>query len=130
MSPLKILVIDDEYGITFMVDKIYTYRGFTVFKASDGIKGVEIFDKERPELVFIDIHMPESPIDGVETLRRIKNIDEKANCVMLTRIYDNITIGETKELGALHYITKPFETEDLDKCIKEVEAKIAAEGGQ
>jgi len=71
-----------------------------------------------------------SPIDGVETLRRIKNIDEKANCVMLTRIYDNITIGETKELGALHYITKPFETEDLDKCIKEVEAKIAAEGGQ
>jgi len=52
MSPLKILVIDDEYGITFMVDKIYTYRGFTVFKASDGIKGVEIFDKERPELVF------------------------------------------------------------------------------
>lgn len=130
MSQLKILIIDDEYGITFMVDKIYSYRGFTVFKASDGIKGVEIFDKERPELVFIDIHMPESPIDGVETLRRIKNIDEKANCVMLTRIYDNITIGETKELGALHYITKPFETEDLDKCIKEVEAKIAAEGGQ
>jgi two-component system chemotaxis response regulator CheY len=130
MSQFKILIVDDEYGITFMVDKIYTKRGFTVFKASDGIKAVEIFKKERPDLVFIDIHMPYSPIDGVETLRQIKNIEQNASCVMLTRIYDNITIGETKALGAMHYITKPFETEDLDKCVKEVEAKIAAEGGQ
>ncbi len=130
MNKLKILIVDDEYGITFMVDKIYTKRGFIVFKASDGIKAVEIFEKEHPDLVFIDIHMPYSPIDGVETLERIKKIDQNANCVMLTRIYDNIIISQTKGLGAMHYITKPFETEDLDKCIKEVEAKIAAEGGQ
>ncbi len=130
MGQFKILIVDDEYGILLMVDKIYTKKGFTVFKASDGIKAVEIFGKKYPNLVFIDIHMPSSPIDGIEILGRIKKIDQNANCVMLTRIYDNISISQTKTLGAMHYITKPFETEDLDKCIKEVEAKIAAEGGQ
>ena len=119
MGQFKILIVDDEYGIVFMVEKIYKKRGFIVFGASDGIKAVEIFEKEHPDLTFIDIHMPYSPIDGIETLERIKKIDKNANCVMLTRIYDNISISQTKTLGAMHYITKPFQTEDLDKCINE-----------
>lgn len=130
MSKFKLLVVDDEKGILGMMDLIYRARGFEVFTASDGVKGVEIFDKERPELVLIDVHMPYSPIDGVETLKRIKDIDKGANCVMITRIYDNPVVARTKELGALHYIRKPFDIEDIDKCIKEVEIKIAAEGGQ
>lgn len=130
MSQLKILIVDDEYGIVFMVQKVYSKKGFITFGASDGIKAVEIFEKERPDLAFIDIHMPYSPIDGIETLRRIKVIDKNANCVMLTRIYDNISISQTKALGAMHYITKPFEIEDLDKCINEVQSKLKAEGGQ
>jgi len=130
MGQFKILIVDDEYGIVFMVEKIYKKRGFIVFGASDGIKAVEIFEKEHPDLIFIDIHMPYSPIDGIETLERIKKIDKNANCVMLTRIYDNMSISQTKRLGALHYITKPFQTEDLDKCINEVQSKLRAEGGQ
>ena len=126
MSQFKILIVDDEYGIVFMVEKIYKKRGFIVFGASDGIKAVEIFEKEHPDLIFIDIHMPYSPIDGIETLERIKKIDKNANCVMLTRIYDNISISQTKALGAMHYITKPFQTEDLDKCINEVQSKLRA----
>lgn len=128
MSQFKILIVDDEYGIVFMIEKIYSKRGFTVFGASDGIKALEIFEKERPDLVFIDIHMPFSPIDGIETLERIKKLDQNANCVMLTRIYDNTSISRTKALGAMHYITKPFVTEDLDKCINEVQIKLSAEG--
>jgi DNA-binding response OmpR family regulator len=128
MGQFKILIVDDERGIVFMIDKIYTKRGFTVFPASDGIQAVEIFEKERPDIAFIDIHMPYSPIDGIETLERIKKIDKNANCVMLTRIYDNISISQTKALGAMHYITKPFQTEDLDKCITEVQSKMMAEG--
>jgi len=130
MGQFKILIVDDEYGIVFMVEKVYKKKGFIVFSASDGVKAVEIFEKEHPDLVFIDIHMPYSPIDGIETLERIKKIDKNANCVMLTRIYDDISILQTKTLGAMHYITKPFLTEDLDKCISEVQSKLMAEGGQ
>jgi DNA-binding response OmpR family regulator len=129
MSQLKILIVDDEEGIVFLLQKVYKKKGFFVFGANDGIKAVEIFEKELPELVFIDIHMPFSPIDGIETLQRIKAIDKNANCVMLTRIYDNVSITQTKALGAMHYITKPFEIEDLDKCVNEVQSKLKAAGG-
>ena len=67
--------------------------------------------------------MPFSPIDGVETLKRIKDINKDANCVMVTRIYEGDSLTKTKAPGALHYITKPFELEELDKCIEEVKQK-------
>ena len=129
MRQLKILIIDDEKGIVFTVQKTYERKGFITFGASDGITAVELFKKEKPDIIFIDIHMPLSPIDGVETLERIKKIDQNANCVMLTRIYDELIISQTKRLGAMHYITKPFEIEDLDKCINEVQEKIKSQEG-
>jgi DNA-binding response OmpR family regulator len=129
MRQLKIMIIDDEEGIVFTVKKTYERKGFITFGASDGLTAVEVFKKERPDIIFIDIHMPFSAIDGIETLRRIKEIDEKTNCVMLTRIYDDNSITRTKALGAMHYITKPFEIEDLDKCISEVQEKLKPQEG-
>lgn len=67
--------------------------------------------------------MPYSPIDGIEVLKRIKDIDKNANCVMITCIDDKQAIVRSKELGALHYIPKPFETEEVNKCIDEVKQK-------
>jgi len=124
MSQFKLLIVDDEEGIVFFMKKIYEKRGYAVFGATDGITAVEIFKKKRPEIIFIDIHMPYSPIDGIEVLKRIKDIDKNAYCVMITRIDDKQAIVRSKELGALHYIPKPFETEDLDKCIDEVKEKL------
>ena len=124
MKQLKILAVDDEYGIVFLMEKVYKKKGYLTFGATDGIKAVEIFEKERPDITFIDIHMPYSPIDGIEVLRRIKAIDKNANCVMLTRIFDDESISNTKTLGAMHYVTKPFEIEDLDKCINEVQGSL------
>jgi YesN/AraC family two-component response regulator len=126
MSQLKLLIVDDEEGIVEMIKKIYSRKSFLTFGATDGIKAVEIFEKERPEIVFIDIHMPFSPIDGIEVLKRIKDIDKEASCVMLTRIYDKDCVQKSKNLGALHYLTKPFEIEDLDKCIDEIKEKRKA----
>ena len=123
MRQLKIMIIDDEKGIVFAIEKTYEKKGFIAFGASDGLTAIEVFQKERPDIIFIDIHMPFSAIDGIETLKRIKEIDKNANCVMLTRIYDDNSIMQTKALGAMHYITKPFEIEDLDRCIDEVKNK-------
>jgi DNA-binding response OmpR family regulator len=123
MSQFKLLIVDDEEDLVAMIERIYKRQGYLTLGATDGIKAVEIYDKERPDIVFIDIHMPLSPIDGVETLKRIKDINKDANCVMVTRIYEGDSIGKTKALGALHYVTKPFEIEELDKCIEEVKQK-------
>jgi len=119
MNQIKLLTVDDEEGIVEFISKIYTKKGFLTFSATDGITAVELFNKERPHISLIDVHMPYSPIDGIETLRRIKEIDKGAICIMLTRITDKEKVEAARKLGALHYITKPIELEDLDKVITE-----------
>ena len=123
-QPLKLLVVDDEPGIVDFTKKIYARKGFLTFGATDGIEAVEIFQKERPQISLIDIHMPYSPIDGIETLRRIKQIDPNACCIMVTRITENEPVRQAKALGAFHYVTKPLELDELDKVIEEAKAKV------
>lgn len=119
-QPLKLLVVDDEDGIVDFTQRIYQRKGFQTFGATDGVTAVEIFKKERPYISLIDIHMPFSPIDGIETLRRIKEVDPNAICIMVTRITEKDKIEQSKQLGASAYILKPLELEELDKVISEV----------
>lgn len=118
-QPLKLLVVDDEEGIVDFTKKIYSRKGFTTFGATDGITAVEIFHKERPQINLIDVHMPYSPIDGIETLKRIKEIDKNAVCIMVTRITEKDKVEAAKRLGASAYVLKPLELEELDKVISE-----------
>jgi len=119
IDKLKLLIVDDEEGIVDMIKRTYLEKGFVTFGATDGIKAVEIYEKERPEIALIDIHMPFSPIDGIETLKRIKNIDKNAICLMVTRIDQKDKIKAAKDLGALHYIPKPFTMSELDGAVNE-----------
>jgi len=119
MGKLKLLIVDDEEGIVELIKTYYSKKGFITFGTTDGIKGVEIFDKERPHISLIDVHMPYSPIDGIETLRRIKAIYKKAICIMVTRITENKEVEEARALGALHYIPKPLTLDELDIAVDE-----------
>lgn len=127
MDKLKLLIVDDEEGIVDMIKRTYLEKGFDTFGATDGIKAVEIYSKEHPEITLIDIHMPFSPIDGIETLKRIKDIDKKAICLMVTRIDQKDKIKAAKDLGALHYIPKPFTMSELDGAVNEA-ADIVRKG--
>ncbi len=120
---LKLLVVDDEEGIVDFTQRIYKRKGFITFGATDGIAAVAIFDKERPDVSLIDVHMPYSPIDGIETLKRIKEIDKNAVCIIVTRITEKDKVEQAKKLGAAAYVLKPLELEELDKVISEA-AKI------
>lgn len=119
MDKLKLLVVDDEEGIVDWLKRAYLEKGFDTFGTTDGVKAVEIYSKERPEITLIDIHMPFSPIDGIETLKRIKDIDKNAVCIMVTRIDQKDKIKAAKDLGALHYIPKPFTMSELDEAVNE-----------
>ncbi|MFA6636605.1 MAG: response regulator [Candidatus Omnitrophota bacterium] len=119
MDKFKLLIVDDEEGIVEFVKKAYEMKGFMTFGATDGIAAVDIFERERPEISLIDIHMPYSPIDGIETLRRIKKIDKDAVCLMITRIDEKKQVEEARELGALHYIMKPVTIAEMDVDINE-----------
>jgi two-component system response regulator (stage 0 sporulation protein F) len=118
------LIVDDEPGIVDFTKKIYARKDFLTFGATDGVTAVDVFKNEHPQICLIDIHMPYSPIDGIETLRRIKQLDPQACCIMITRITENEPVKQAKELGAFRYVTKPLDIEDLDKVIEEAKAAL------
>ena len=110
-SKIKILVVDDEEDITHFTAKILEYDGFKAFKALDGAQALAIFEKERPQICLIDVHLGYSKIDGMEVLRKIKQTDQSIECIMITRITDKDTITEAKKLGVKEYLLKPLASE-------------------
>jgi len=123
-QPLKLLVVDDEETIVYFTKKIFDKKGFITFGATDGITAVDIFQRERPHISLIDVHMPFSPIDGVETLRRIKEIDKDAVCLMVTRITDKNKVEDSKRFGALAYLKKPLDLDDLETAVEKAKTYI------
>jgi len=122
-SKIKILVVDDEEDITHFTAKILEYDGFKAFKALDGAQALEIFEKERPQICLIDVHLGYSKIDGMEVLRKIKQTDKNTECIMITRITDKDTISEAKKLGVKEYLLKPLASEQwLEKVHSAVNA--------
>lgn len=110
-SGIKILVVDDEEDIAHFTAKILEYDGFHALKAMDGAQALEIFEKERPQICLIDVHLGYSKIDGMEVLRKIKETDKNTECIMITRITDKNTIAEAKKLGVKEYLLKPLASE-------------------
>lgn len=110
-SKVKILVIDDEEDIAHYTAKILQYDGFQAFETTDGIQAWEVFQKERPHICLIDVHLGYSKIDGMELLERINAADKNVECIMITRITDQETIDRAKELGVQHYLLKPLANE-------------------
>lgn len=124
-QPLKILIVDDEEGITSFFKKHFSFKGFSVFAALDGKTALELFKKEHPQLCFIDIWLTGGTHEGIEILRSIKDIAKDTYCIMLGPCLDEEnTAKQAKELKALHFINKPFGMEELDQFVEEVEDLI------
>lgn len=109
---LKVLVVDDEQAMLYLIQDSLERQGLITLGATDGISAVEIFQKEKPQINIIDAHMPISSIDGIETIKRIKQIDRQVSFIMLTHIEnDKPSIQQTKDLGVIAYLVKPFKME-------------------
>lgn len=109
----KILIVDDERDILELVSLILSEGGMDVFQAQDGLSALEIARKEKPDLILLDIMMPE--IDGWEVLKILK-IEEETKDIpvaMLTCKTETRDKVMGIQEGAIDYITKPFAPEDL-----------------
>jgi DNA-binding NtrC family response regulator len=78
----KILVVDDEKSTLGMFHLFLSAYGYTVLTAENGTEGLQLFEKEKPPIVITDIKMP--GVDGIELLRRIKEMDEMTEVIMIT----------------------------------------------
>ncbi|MEI8349200.1 MAG: response regulator [Candidatus Omnitrophota bacterium] len=122
MEKRRILVVDDEEDICIFLKDILARVGFEVYTALSGQQAMEIFKKYKPHACIIDVHMPFSEYDGIEVLRRIKELDKKTNCVMITRIDDDEKITEAASLGAQEYLIKPVRLEKLKELAESLKA--------
>ena len=116
MTP-KILCVDDDQSIRTMLEKVLTAESYEVFLAMNGEEGIELAEKEDPDLILLDIGLP--GIDGIETLRRIKKDVPHADAIMITAEGSIETAVAAMKAGARNYITKPFNTEELQLLIAE-----------
>ena len=117
MQKEKILVVDDEKNICDLLRLYLEKEGFAVVMAHNGVDAVSLFSSENPDLVLLDVMLPQ--LDGWQVCREIRKTSEKP-IIMLTakdEVFDKV-LG--LELGADDYVTKPFDTKEIIARIKAV----------
>lgn len=103
---IKMLVVDDESGVCDVIQKTFSYMGFPVFAATNTRRAMDIFTKERPRIVFLDLLMPDG--DGGELLKKFKAIDPDVIVIVVT-VQDPLKAKDTvMDSGADEYVQKPF----------------------
>ncbi|MBZ4663835.1 MAG: response regulator transcription factor [Caloramator sp.] len=120
MASEKILIIDDELHIVELIKYNLEMNGYNVYYALNGTEGINIAYEKKPDLILLDIMLPE--IDGFEVCKKIKRDDELSNIpiIMLTAKGEEFDKILGLELGADDYITKPFSVRELVARIKVV----------
>jgi len=116
----KVLIVDDDRDIVTIVSTILGGRGWDIKAAYNGREALEAVTLSKPDIILLDIMMPE--MNGIEVLKRIKKIDTDARIIMITAFGDVESYLDSMELGAYEYINKPFETDELLEMIDRVAA--------
>lgn len=112
---MKLLIVDDEKGITDSLKDFFAHRGFSVKTANSGEDALIAVKAEKPDIIFLDIRM--RGINGLDVLEKVKRIDKSIKILMLTIHEEKEIINKAKELGADEYITKPFRVDYLEEVV-------------
>jgi two-component system, NtrC family, response regulator AtoC len=117
--PPRVLVVDDAEGIRSYLANLLELRNYEVDTAEDGRRALALLEAgANPDVVLMDIMMP--GLDGLETLRRIRELDPNVPVVILSVVGRASTIVQAMELGAVDYLNKPFEEEELEATLRKV----------
>ncbi len=115
---MKVLIVDDEPNILLSLDFLMRKEGYEVFVARDGAEAIKLIDKQLPNIVVLDIMMPE--VDGYEVCRYIKEntATSESKVIFLSAKSKEEDIKKGYDAGADLYLTKPFSTRTLVKQVK------------
>lgn len=123
----KVMIVDDEAHIRKYVGLILKSMGIAaIVEAPNGEQAVATFERELPDLVLLDVNMPQ--IDGIETLKRLKAVDPDCIVVMLTSLANRHTVEQALELGATNYIRKDTPKDEIAKAIADTIAECFESG--
>lgn len=115
----NILVCDDAAFMRMMIKDILTKNGYNIAgEAENGLKAVEKYNETKPDLVLMDITMPE--MDGIQALKQIKATDPSACVIMCSAMGQQAMVIEAIQSGAKDFIVKPFQAERVLEAVKKV----------
>lgn len=114
----RVFVVDDSKFMRMMLGEVLTSMGCEVIEVDGGKCAVTMYEHYKPDLVTLDILMPEQ--DGIETLKQIFAIDPLAKVIMVTALSMEDYIKQTMELGACGFIVKPFSSEQVKTVAAQV----------
>ncbi len=112
----SILIVDDEVDIANSIQYVLKQEGFSTLLAHDGLKAMELYENQRPDMLILDLMMP--GIDGYEVCRRVRSGDKKTPILMLTARTSEVDTVVGLELGANDYIAKPVRLRELVARVK------------
>ena len=115
----NILICDDAAFMRMMIKDILTKNGYNVVgEAENGLKAVEKYSETKPDLVLMDITMPE--MDGMQALKKIKELDSGATVIMCSAMGQQAMVIESIQAGAKDFIVKPFQADRVIEAVKKV----------
>ena len=115
----NILICDDAAFMRMMIKDILTKNGYNVVgEAENGLKAVEKYSETKPDLVLMDITMPE--MDGIQALKKIKELDSGATVIMCSAMGQQAMVIESIQAGAKDFIVKPFQADRVIEAVKAV----------
>jgi two-component system response regulator AtoC len=113
---LSVLVVDDELLIRKSLSKVLRAKGYTVDVASTGAEGLEKAGQVRPQVMILDMRLPDT--DGLSVLRQARQIDPLLQVIMITAFGDVPLAFEAAKLGAFNFLRKPYEMEDIELAVE------------
>ena len=111
----KILIIDDEYSILETLEMFLTEKGHETHTASTGAQGMMLFEREKPDVVILDIRLPDE--SGLDLLAKIRGSAPDARVIVITAFHDMETTIEAMKRGGYEYITKPLDADEMEKAV-------------
>ena len=115
----NVLVCDDAAFMRMMIKDILTKNGYNIAgEAENGVKAIEKYNELKPDLVLMDITMPE--MDGIQALKKIKEADSKATVIMCSAMGQQAMVIESIQAGARDFIVKPFQADRVLEAVKKV----------
>ncbi|WP_416147844.1 response regulator [Salipaludibacillus sp. HK11] len=113
----KLLITDDAAFMRMTLKKMVTDAGYEVVaEAENGLRAVELFEEHRPDIVTMDITMPE--MNGIEALQKIKQIDPKAKVLMCSAMGQQNMVVDAIQKGAIDFIVKPFDQNRIKEALE------------
>ncbi len=115
----SILLVDDAAFMRMMIKDILVKNGYEVVgEAENGLKAVEKYKELKPNLVIMDITMPE--MDGIQAVKEIKKVDSAASIIMCSAMGQQGMVIEAIQSGAKDFIVKPFQADRVLEAVKKV----------